>query len=145
MYHEEYNGTALQTVTGREHVQQQKEVTANGSVSVEAESDEVTGFCLLFFLYIISNFNTINIVIAISTLCMLQHLEIEICQMLWLIRQTQGLLITSRVFFYQRIGFLSLPASSALCSNLYSSSKETARNVLFTNQSYWRWDRLVDW
>lgn len=49
MYHEEYNGTALQTMTGREHVQQQKEVTANGSVSVEAESDEVTGFCLLFF------------------------------------------------------------------------------------------------
>lgn len=50
MYHKENNGKALQTVTGREYMQHQKEVTANGLVYSRAESDKV-----IYIMYIYSN------------------------------------------------------------------------------------------
>lgn len=62
-------------------MKQQKEVTANSSVYYETQSDKVTGFCLLD-VFIICNLNTINIAIVISTLYIVLHLEIKICQML---------------------------------------------------------------
>lgn len=69
-------------MTGREYMQRQKEVATNDSVYYEAESDKVTGFCLLGFCIICNLNNIVNIVIVFSTLSILLHLEIEICQML---------------------------------------------------------------
>lgn len=50
MYHEEHNGTTLQTVTNVEYVQQQEKVTENSSVCYEAESDKITDFCVVCLL-----------------------------------------------------------------------------------------------
>lgn len=65
MYHKENNGKALQTVTGREYMQHQKEVTANGLVYSRAESDKVIYImCIYIQINYTHNFNAINIVIS---------------------------------------------------------------------------------
>lgn len=65
MYQKENNGKALQTVTGRQNMQQQKEVTANGLVYSREGNDKVIHIrCLYIQINNTCNLNTVNIVIS---------------------------------------------------------------------------------